>query len=235
MGQKVHPTIFRLGVIQDWTSRWFNIAKYKHFLKEDITIRKFFDGKLSRDAAIQKIEIERTVNLINIFVNTARPGILIGRGGSGIENIKKKIESIIFNLRKSVKDFKMPVIKIEIREIRNPEAYASLLAYEAASDLERRLPFRRILKKIIEKAMENKSIKGVKISLSGRLNGSEIARTEWLSKGRIPLHTLRADIDYFQTGAYTTYGVIGVKVWLYKGEIFNNKKTEASDKNISNQ
>lgn len=230
MGQKVHPTIFRLGIIKDWSSRWFNIAKYKYFLKEDIFIRKFFEGKLSRDAAIYKIEIERTANLIHVFINTARPGILIGRGGSGVESIKKNIESIIFNLRKSVKDFKMPVIKIEIREIRNPETCASLLAYEAASDLERRLPFRRTLKRIIEKAMGNKIIKGVKIAMSGRLNGSEIARTEWLSKGRIPLHTLRADIDYFQTGAYTTYGVIGIKVWLYKGEVFNNKETEAGDK-----
>lgn len=224
MGHKVHPTAFRLGIVKDWTSRWFSVAKYKQFLKEDICIRSFLNKKFARVAAIERVEIERSANLASIIIHTARPGILIGRGGSSVEVIKQEIGSIIFKIRKDLEGFKMPEIRIEIREVRNPETYASLVAYEAANSIERRLPFRRVLKQSIGKVLENKSVKGIKISLSGRLNGAEIARTEKILKGRIPLHTLRADIDYYHTDAHTSYGIIGVKVWIYKGEVFNKDK-----------
>jgi small subunit ribosomal protein S3 len=230
MGHKVHPTVFRLGIIRDWASHWFSVSKYKQFLKEDVSIRNFLNKEFARSAAIEKVEIERSANLINVIINTARPGILIGRGGSSIEVMKQKIGSIVFKIRKNTKGFKMPEIRVEIREVRNPETFASLVAYEAANSIERRMPYRRVLKQSIAKVIENRGIKGVKMSVSGRLNGSEIARTEKLSKGRIPLHTLRADIDYFHTNAYTTYGVIGVKVWIYKGEVFNNSIREDKTK-----
>lgn len=232
MGHKVHPTAFRLGIIKDWTSRWFNISKYRQFLKEDICIKDFLNKKFARSASIEKIEIERSANLINIIIRTARPGILIGRGGSSIDVIKQDVESVVFKIRKNTQGFKMPDIRIEIREIRNPETFASLVAYEVANNIERRMPYRRVLKQSIAKVIENKDVKGVRISVSGRLNGAEIARTEKSSKGQIPLHTLRADIDYFHTNAYTAYGVIGVKVWIYKGEIFDNKSYQNEKQDI---
>lgn len=220
----MHPIAFRLGFIKDWTSRWFNIGQYGQFLREDISIRKILEKKLARSAAMEKIEIERSASMVNVIIYTARPGILIGRGGAGIEIIKKDIEFTIFKIRKGRKEFKMPEIRVEIREVRYPSASASLVAYDIANNLERRMPYRRILKQTIDKVSENKGIQGVKVAIAGRLNGAEIARTEWLSRGRIPLHTLRANIDYFQAIAYTAYGTIGVKVWLYKGEVFNEKK-----------
>lgn len=226
MGQKVHPTAFRLGFVKDWTSRWFSIARYKQFLIEDIAIRELIEKKLARSAAVERVEIERSANLVNIIIHTARPGILIGRGGTGVETIKKEIESRIFKMRRLTEGFKMPKVRVEIREVRNPESFASLVAYDVANALERRVPYRRVLKQAIGKTFENKKIEGVKISVSGRLDGAEIARIEWLAKGKIPLHTLRADIDYFHANAYTTYGVIGVKVWLYKGEVFSDKPKE---------
>ncbi len=233
MGHKVHPTAFRLGFIKDWTSRWFSAANYREFLREDTTIRTFLDKEFARSASIEKIEIERSANLINVIIYTARPGILIGRGGASVDVIKKSIESIIFKIRNNKKGLKMPEVRMEIREVKHPEAISTLIAYEVASGLERRMPYRRVLKKAIEKSFENEDVKGIKISVSGRLNGAEIARTEWLVKGRVPLHTLRADIDYCSIPANTTFGAIGIKVWIYKGEVFNNKTTSEEVKQDS--
>lgn len=214
MAHKVHPKSFRLGTISNWRSLWFNRKKYKEFLKQDYELREFLMKKL-KQAAINDIEIKRSANLIQIKIHSARPGIIIGRGGTGINDLKREIIRKIFKGRTNGID-----IKLDIEEVKKPETYAQIVAQNIAEQLERRMPFRSVMKRAIEKVMQNPEVKGVKISLSGRLGGAEMARREWLKKGEMPLQTLRADIDYAQVNAYTTYGTIGVKVWIYKGEKF---------------
>jgi len=214
MAHKVHPKSFRLGIISNWRSLWFNRKKYKEFLKQDYELREFLMKKL-KQAAINDIEIKRSANLIQIKIHSARPGIIIGRGGTGINDLKREIIRKIFKGRTNGVD-----IKLDIEEVKKPEIYAQIVAQNIAEQLERRMPFRSVMKRAIEKVMQNPEVKGVKISLSGRLGGAEMARREWLKKGEMPLQTLRADIDYAQVNAYTTYGTIGVKVWIYKGEKF---------------
>jgi small subunit ribosomal protein S3 len=212
MGQKVNPKGFRLGITSTWKSRWFGKKEYPQQLREDIEVRQMIEKKL-RSAAIGSVEIERSSNVVRIIIKTAKPGIIIGRGGSGIEDLRKAVREKFFKTRKID-------LKVEVEEIKNSEENAMVVAQNIAEQLEKRLPFRRVMKSVIDQAMEGRKIKGIKVEVAGRLGGAEIARREWLSKGTLPLHTLRADIDYAKTVARTTYGVIGVKVWVYRGEKF---------------
>lgn len=221
MGKKVNPLVFRLGVIEGWKSRWFQERNYKDFLKEDHALRAFLTEKLKK-LGLEKIEIERSAHKIVLIIHTSRPGLVIGKGGAGIESLKNEIEKKYQKMRKDKKE--KSEIKIRIEEVAKPEAHAQIVAQTSADQLERRLPFRRVLKQTLEKAMQNKEVKGAKIRVSGRLDGSEMSRTEWLSKGQMPLHTLRANVDFAMANAYCTYGVIGIKVWLYKGDVFEEKK-----------
>lgn len=213
MGQKVHPRAFRLGIITDWDSRWFNKTKYQHLLKEDLRIRDFIKKKLSQ-AAVSRVVIERSLRMLNVVIFSARAGVIIGRGGLGAEELKKDIQRMVD---------KDTDVKITIEEVKNPQSDAKIVAQNIAGQLEKRLPFRKIMKQSLNQIMQDKEAKGVKIALSGRLDGSEMSRYEWLAKGRLPLATLRSNIDYAQETAFTTYGTIGVKVWVYRGEVFNNK------------
>ncbi len=223
MAHKVHPKVYRIRGIGDWQSRGFYGKKFPQYLEEDFEIREFLE-KLLREAGIAEISIERFPGKINIIIDTMRPGIIIGRGGGGIERLKKQIEKKIAKIRKrrkiAAEADKGDETKIEVRELRNPWVNASVIGQWIAEQIEKRIPFRRTMKRAIERVTANKEIKGVRLEFSGRLDGNEIARREWLQKGRLPRQTLRADIDYAQKEAYCAYGVIGIKVWLYKGEKF---------------
>lgn len=210
MGHKVSPTALRIGVIKDWTSRWFGGAKYSEYLKNDIAVRRFLEKKL-RGMSVDRIEIERGTDTLNVIISTARPGLIIGRGGSGVEELKQAIYRL---LKKKMS------VRIEIQEVKSPESSARIMAESIADQTEKRIPFRRLMKQTLMKIMGNRDVKGAKIQISGRLDGAEIARTEHLEEGNLPLQTLRADIDYAQVTAITTYGTIGVKVWIYRGEVF---------------
>lgn len=213
MGRKINPLSFRLGVTKDWKSKWFSSKKYKEYLQQDIELRSFIAKKLSK-AAVKEVVIERSANSVSVIIYSARPGIIIGRGGTGIEDLKNQIKNKFFSKGKKIE------FKIEIQEVRSPETQAALVAQNIAEQLERRIPFRRVLKQTIDKVIQHKEVEGVRVAVSGRLGGTEMARRQWLAKGKIPLQTLRANVDFAQTNAYTTYGVIGVKVWINKGEIF---------------
>lgn len=213
MGHKVNPKSIRIGITSPWRSRWFDKKDYVKNLREDVQIRRAIMNKWKK-SAIADVEIERSAGIIKLIIKTSRPGVLIGRGGTGIEDINKFIKREYFGGKKK------PEIKVEIQEVRQFEESASLVAQQVAEQLEKRMPYRRILKTMLEQVGKNKNVKGIKIEVAGRLGGAEISRREWLSKGTVPLHTLRADIDFSRTAAKTTYGAIGVKVWLYKGEIF---------------
>ncbi len=210
MGQKVHPVGLRLGINKTWNSRWFAGSEFASLVIEDEEIRRFLKKRLYQ-AGVSKIEIERAANKIRLRIYTSRPGIIIGKRGAEIENLKKEIE------KKIKREF-----FIDIKEVRRPEVEAQLVAENTAIQLIRRVAFRRAMKKSVNLAMRF-GAKGIKISCSGRLGGAEMARREWYREGRVPLHTLRADIDYGFTEAFTTYGVIGVKVAIFKGEIWPNK------------
>lgn len=216
MTHKVHPKAFRLRDVQDWDSRWMNQKKLPEYLEEDFKIRKFLENKL-KDCAVSNIEIERFPGKVNIIINSARPGFIIGRGGQGAEDLKKELDATL-SPPKEVKGKKE--LKIEIKEVRDLWASASLVSQWVSQQLEKRISHRRAMKQALGKIMASKEVKGARIEVSGRLGGSEIARREWLKKGRLPRQTLRAIIDYAQAEAYCTYGVIGVKVWIYKGERF---------------
>ena len=206
MGQKVHPIGFRLGVIKTWDSKWYAEADYAKYLHEDIAIRKFLKKRLY-NSGVSKIEIERAANKAKINIHTARPGLIIGKKGSEVETIKKELSSLTSK-----------EIFINIHEVRKPELDAQLVAENVALQLERRIAFRRAMKKSVTSALKF-GAKGIRITCSGRLGGAEMSRTEWYREGRVPLHTLRADIDYGFAEAMTTYGLIGIKVLIFKGEI----------------
>jgi len=231
MTHKVHPKAYRIRRIDDWDSRGF-YKKPAEYLEEDFKIREFLRKKLG-EIGIEKIEIERFPGKLNIIISSARPGLIIGRGGQGIEELKKELEKEIGIVpvkkgskpstsfrRKAVGVKSKKQIKIEIREIKNPWISANLSAQWAARQIEKRVAYRRVLKQALSKISASKEVKGAKVELSGRLNGAEIARREWVKTGRLPLQTLRSDIDYAQVKAFCSYGVIGVKVWIYKGEKF---------------
>jgi len=213
MGHKVNPTGIRLGITTIWKSRWFGKKDYRSNLREDVQMRQFVLTRW-KAAAIASLDIERSANVVRIIIQTSRPGVLIGRGGTGIEDLTRVVKTRFFAGKKMS-------LKIEIQEVRNFEESASLVAQQVAEQIERRMPFRRILKGMLDQVEKNKNVKGVKIELSGRLGGAEMSRREWLSRGTIPLHTLRADIDFAKATATTTYGAIGIKVWVYKGEKFS--------------
>jgi small subunit ribosomal protein S3 len=225
MAQKTHPLSFRLGITKGWPVRWFLKGGYAKYLEEDEAIRKTIAIKISQ-AGIANIEIERTQGNLRVFIKAARPGFIIGRGGKGMEELNKAIADGV----RKVRGGKMPVaLSVTIEELKRSEISAVYVAQEIAWDLERRMPFRRTMKKYLEQVMQNRDVKGARLFLSGRLDGNEIARRERLSRGSLPLQTLRADIDYGTATAKTTYGTIGVKVWIYKGEIFEKKEKEQID------
>jgi small subunit ribosomal protein S3 len=222
-----HPFAQRLGIIRDWKSRWFanEPKKYREYLRTDAAVRKFLEKKL-KGMAIAGIEIERDQKTYRIIVKTARPGLVIGRSGEGATTLRKEIDLLMRTLKLGEK----PEIKIDIEEVRSPESSASIVGQMVVEGLEKRLPFRRVLKQTVEKVMANRDVQGVRIHLSGRLGGAEMARREQLKKGRIPLQTLRADIDFAREKAILPYGAIGVKVWIYRGDIFTDRKAVAAGK-----
>ena len=211
MGQKVHPIGMRVGIIRDWDAKWYAEKEYAEFLHEDLRIRKFIATKLA-DAAVSTIEIERAANRVNISIHTAKPGMVIGKGGSEVENLRKELNKLTGKR-----------VHINIVEIKKPDLDAKLVGEGIARQLENRVAFRRAQKQAIQRAMRA-GAKGIKTQVSGRLNGADIARSEGYSEGTVPLHTLRADIDYAWEEADTTYGKLGVKVWIYRGEILPTKK-----------
>ena len=213
MGQKVNPIGLRLGIIKTWDSRWYAGKNYAEYILEDHKIRKFIKKKLYH-AGISRIEIERSTKRVRLRIFTARPGIVIGKKGSEIEQLKRDLEALISQ-----------EVLIDIQEVRKPEVDAQLMAENVALQIERRVAFRRAMKRGVSSAMRF-GAQGVKIICSGRLGGAEMARTEWYKEGRVPLHTLIADIDYGFTEAKTTYGLIGIKVFIFKGEILNKQDTE---------
>lgn len=208
MGQKIDPRGLRIGINKIWNSRWYNKKNYKDLLRKDVEINGFV-LKEYKSAAISHVEIERSVAKIRIIIFTNRPGVLIGRGGKGLEEIKRKLErKFLFNEKLQV--------QIDVIEVKAIEEDAQLLADDAAAQIEKRIAFRRVMKMMLDKVMQNRNVMGVKIELAGRLGGAEMSRNEWLAKGNIPLHTIKANIDFAKATAYTTYGTIGVKVWLNK-------------------
>ncbi|MGF2056414.1 30S ribosomal protein S3 [Enterococcus innesii] len=211
MGQKVHPIGMRVGIIRDWDAKWYAEKEYAEFLHEDLKIRKFIASKLA-DAAVSTVEIERAANRVNISIHTAKPGMVIGKGGSEVENLRKELNSLTGKR-----------VHINIVEIKKPDLDAKLVGEGIARQLENRVAFRRAQKQAIQRTMRS-GAKGIKTQVSGRLNGADIARSEGYSEGTVPLHTLRADIDYAWEEADTTYGKLGVKVWIYRGEVLPTKK-----------
>lgn len=223
MSHTVHPYAHRLGIIRDWKSRWFGAKdKYKDFLRGDLVIREFLEKKL-RGQFVSSIEIERNEKVLRIIIETSRPGAIIGRSGDGAVKLKDQVLSI---LRKRKISHSGEEVRIDIREIKSPESNAMIVAQMVAEGLEKRMPYRRVSKQVIEKVMANRDVKGVKITVGGRLGGASIARSETRKLGRIPLQTFRADVDYANYEAKLPYGNLGIKVWIYKGEIFAKEKTQ---------
>jgi len=220
MGQKVHPTGIRIGITRDWTSKWYAATKnFPALISTDFEVREYLKKRLT-EASVSRIHIERAARRVNITIHTARPGVVIGKKGEDIEKLRAEVASRL----------KLPVgdVRVNIAEIRKPEIEAQLVAEGIAQQIEKRVMFRRAMKRAVTTTMRSGAL-GVKVRISGRLNGSEIARTEWVREGRIPLHTFRADIDYGFAEARTTYGVIGVKVWVFKGEVFDKTALESNE------
>ncbi|MEK7537668.1 MAG: 30S ribosomal protein S3 [Patescibacteria group bacterium] len=219
MGQKVHPKSFRLGVTATYNSKWFSPRNYPALLKQDVQIRKYLIGKLP-NAGLARIDIERSLQNLTVTIHTSKPGVVIGRGGQGIESLRQAIRRLHMGHGKYN-------VKLNVQEVEQPELSAQIVVGNIAEQIEKRLPFRRVMKNTIEQVLQA-GAKGVKVALAGRLNGAEIARTEVLGQGSLPLQTLRAGIDYGRGEAHTTYGKIGIKVWIYSGEIFAQDSPAAS-------
>jgi len=217
MTHTAHPYSQRLGLLRDWKSRWFfnDNQKYREGLREDVLLREYLQKSL-RSMYVSSIDMERNDNVLRIIIKTSRPGVVIGHNGEGMARLKKQILSKL----KDISPENVPDVKIDVEEIRTPEADAAVVAYMVAEGLEKRLPFRRILKQTAEKVNANRDIGGVRIEVSGRLGGAEMARNEKIMHGRVPLQTLRADVDFAREKAFLPYGVIGIKVWIFKGEVF---------------
>lgn len=215
MGHKTNPKILRIGTTQTWPSRWFARKEFPRLLKEDIQMKRYLKAKL-REGLLSNIEIERQTNTINIIISAAKPGLIIGRAGAGAEELKKELQALFLKGRKVA-------LSLNIQEVRRPYLNAPIVLQNMIFDIEKRVAFRRVMKQSISRVMKE-GAQGVRITISGRLNGAEIARTETLAEGKVPLHTLRADIDYARGAAFTTYGAVGMKVWIYRGEIFKDKK-----------
>ncbi len=222
MSHIVHPYSHRLGIIKDWKSRWFGAkGAYQRLLKSDIMVREFLEKRL-RGMFVASVEMERGNKFFRIIIRTSRPGLLIGRSGEGAVRLKNDLAKLAHKQGLTG----LENLKLDIEEVRSPESNAAIVAHLVAEGLEKRLPFRRVMKQTIEKVMANRDVKGVKVYLGGRLGGAEMARTEELKKGRIPLQTLRADIDYARERAHMSYGDIGIKIWIYKGEVFEKAQNE---------
>ena len=217
MSHSVHPYSHRLGIIRDWKSRWFaRPGEYQKLLKADVLLREMLQKRL-RGYYVNSIEIERGRNYLRLIIKTSRPGMVIGRNGEGSQKLKNEILHFWQKHELEVpKD-----LRLDIEEVKNPESHARIAAQMIVETLEKRLPFKRAARQVMEKVMANKNVQGVKVALNGRLGGAEMSRSEWYKKGNLPLQTLRADIDFAQEEAFLSYGVIGVKVWIYRGEIFN--------------
>ena len=222
MTHVAHPYAQRLGIIRGWRSRWFanDRARFTEYLKTDTVLRDWLVKRL-KGMYVADIELERNQNQLRIIIKTARPGMLIGRSGEGVQRLHKEIEKKLRSLKLS----EMPLVKMDIEEVRNPESNSQIVAYMVAESLEKRMPFRRILKQTAEKVMANRDVLGVRIALAGRIGGAEMSRREEIKRGRVPLQTLRADVDFAKAEAYIAYtGLIGIKVWIYKGEVFEDEK-----------
>lgn len=221
MGQKINPIGFRLGGLQQWKSKWYAPKQqYAKLLEQDVKLRRFLTHSL-KESLVNRVEIERSRQKVTITIHAAKPGLIIGRGGAGIDELKKKISRKYLPQKTN--------LQINIQEVRRPNLHAAIVAQTIVNDLEKRIPFRRAMKQAMGR-VQREGAKGVKIQVKGRLNGAEIARSESVAEGLIPLHTLRADIDYSRTHAATTYGKIGIKVWIYKGEIFEQDEKKPKRK-----
>lgn len=221
MSHNVHPYSFRLGIIRDWKSRWFNKKSYHIFLKSDVLLREWLTKRL-RGSYVADIVIERSPALVRFIITTSRPGMLIGKKGEGIDTLRK-------DMMRRMRRWHLPIpheVTLSIEELRAPESNAAIVSQMIAEDLERRMPFRRVIKKTLDKVSASRGVEGIKVKLSGRLGGAEMSRVEWLMKGRVPLQTLRADIDFARERAHLPYGDIGIKVWIYRGEKFEKDKEE---------
>jgi small subunit ribosomal protein S3 len=217
MSHKVHPYSHRLGIIRDWQSRWFgDNKKYRDFLKGDILIRGFLSKALA-DMYVSRVEIERGEKTLRIVIKTSRPGIIIGRSGEGTDKLRKNLNT--FMRKNNILDSNVE-LRLDVEEVRSPESDAQLVGLMVKEMIEKRMPFRRVLKQTVDKVMANRDVQGVRIRISGRLNGAEMARTEELRKGRVPLQTFRADVDFARIRAKISQGDLGVKVWIYRGDIF---------------
>ena len=222
MGKKINPKIFRLSVTKEWPSKWFGFGKqYSKWVEQDVSARRYILRELI-EAGVDRVEVERNVGKVSIGIYTAKPGLIIGRGGAGVEDLKKKLH------RKFFKDYKPGNINLNIYEVDRPNLSAQILVQSMKLEIEKRMPFRRVMKQAVRR-VERAGALGIKIIVGGRLNGAEIARSEMLTSGKVPLHTLRADIDYARGAANTTYGVIGIKVWIYKGDKFAKEEIKKGD------
>lgn len=216
----MHPKAFRIGTVATWSSRWFSRRDYIPHLQEDVMMRSYLTEEL-KDASLDRVEIERGPGTITVFIHSAKPGFIIGRGGQGAEELKKKIRRKFYPAKKIN-------LQVNILEVTKPSLSAAVVAQQMASDIEKRLPFRRVLRQAVER-VEKAGAEGVKVMVKGRLNGAEIARREYLAKGKIPLQNLRADIDFATATAHTIYGTIGVKVWINRGLVFAKKENQKSE------
>jgi small subunit ribosomal protein S3 len=227
MTHVAHPYVQRIGVNRDWRSRWFttDAKQYREYILVDAKLRKFLNTRL-KGMSVDGIEIERDQKSVRIIIKTARPGLVIGRSGEGAVKLKKEIDMLF----RKAKLISKPEIKLDIEEVRSPESSAAIVGQMIAEGLEKRLTFRRVMKQTIEKVMANRDVQGVRVKLSGRLGGADMARIEELKKGRIPLQTLRADIDFARVTARLPYGAIGIKVWIYRGDVFGDRRANAADK-----
>jgi len=225
MTHVAHPYAQRLGIIRDWKNRWFaaDRNRFREYLKTDTLLREWLQKRL-KGMYVADIELERGAGSLRIIVKTARPGMLIGRSGEGVQKLNKEIQQKLHGMKLS----EMPQMKLDIEEVRNPEANAAVVAAMVAESLEKRMPFRRVLKQTVDKVMANREVQGVRIALAGRIGGAEMSRSEGIKKGRVPLQTLRADIEFARTEAYLPYsGLVGIKVWIYKGEVFETDNANA--------
>lgn len=223
MTHVAHPYIQRIGIVRDWRSRWFsaNPKLFREYLRADTSVRKFLDKRL-KGMYIAGTEIEIGNKVIRVIIRTSRPGLIIGRSGEGAQKLRKDITQLLRTLKLT----EMPDVKIDIEEVRSPESSAAIVGQMIVEGLEKRMPFRRVMKQTVEKVMANRDVEGVRIMCSGRLGGADMSRTEELKRGRVPLQTLRADIDFARERALLPYGILGVKVWIYRGQIFSDRRAK---------
>lgn len=243
MSHTSHPYSIRLGILRTWKSRWFSAQpkEYRRLLREDLELRNFLEKRL-RGMFVDSIEIERSPAVISVIIKTARPGLLIGRGGEGVEKLKREIATFLESVRRAILHTRVahPVphkgrsadLRLLVEEVSSPESHAKVMIEQIAQDLEKRMPFRRVMKQTISKMMSSRGVEGAKVALAGRLDGSEMARHEWLKEGKIPLQTLRADVDFARGRAHLPYGDIGIKVWIYRGEIFEREESKNKGKTL---